>query len=84
MPKKSVFLVRTDPPNLGTAQKSQNSQNWSTWGLESAIKNTSKNVLLDNIQEPLERGFQNTPYFSHIDTFSTFGGSAKFGKISKT
>ena len=63
--------VRTDPPNPGSAQKSENS---STLGLEYTVK---KN-LLHTIQEPLQKDFQNTPYFVQSDDFRTIGGFPKF------
>ena len=74
--KNYFWGVRTAPPNLGSAQKSENS---STLGLEYTVKKNFRIFLLHTIQEPLERGFQNTPYFGQTDNFSTVGGSPKFG-----
>ena len=64
--------------NLGSAQKMEN---LSTLELYSTVEKNSRNFLLDTIQEPLERGFQNPPYFSQSDNFSTFDGSPKFGNF---
>ena len=60
---------------LGSAQKSENS---STLGLEYTVKKNFRIFLLHTIQEPLEKGFQNTPYFGQSDDFRTFGGFPKF------
>ena len=38
------------------------------------VKKNFRIVLLHTIQEPLERNFQNTPYFGQRDNFSTLGG----------
>ena len=59
--------VRTDPPNPGSAQKSENS---STLGLDYELNKNYRIFLLDTIQEPLERGFQNTPYFAKSDNLA--------------
>ena len=67
--------VRTDPPNPGSAQKSENS---STLGLDYEVKKNYRIFLLDTIQEPLERGFQNTPYFGQRDNSDIVGGCPKF------
>ena len=63
------------PTDLGPAQKSENS---STLGLEYPVKNNFRIFLLHTIQEPLQKGFQNTPYFGQSDDFRTFGGFPKF------
>ena len=76
--KKYFWRVPTDPPNLGSAQKSENS---STLGLEYTVKKNFKIFLLHTIQEPLERGFQNTPYFGQSDNFTTLGDRPKFENI---
>ena len=73
--KKYFLGVHTDPPNPESAQKSENS---STLGLDYELNKNYRIFLLDTIQEPLERGFQNTPYFGQSDNFSTFDGFAKF------
>ena len=59
----------------------QNPKNSSTLGHKSTLKNNSRNFLLDTIQEPLERGFQNTPYFSQGYNSSIFGGCLKVGNF---
>ena len=59
--KKYLFLfwgVHTDPLNLGSAQKSENS---STLGRYCTVNKTFSNFLLVTIQEPLTRPFENTP-----------------------
>ena len=70
--------VHTAPPNLGSAQKLEN---LSTLGLYCTDNKTIINFLLDTIQEPLTRPFQNTPYFSQGDNFSIFDGCPKFGNF---
>ena len=50
----------------------QKPKNWSTLGRQCTVKKNSRNILLDTIQEPLERGFQNTPYLSQCDNSSIF------------
>ena len=55
--KKYFLGVR---PNLGSDQNSENS---STLGLDYTVKNSFRIFLFDTIQEPMERRFQNTPYF---------------------
>ena len=46
-------------------------------------KKKSRKLLLHTIQEPLERCFQNTPYFSQVDNYSTFGGCPKLENFEK-
>ena len=64
--QKWFWGAHTDPPNLGSAQKSKN---LSTLGLYCTVNKTIRNFLLVTIQEPLTRPFQNTPYFSQSDSF---------------
>ena len=66
--------VHTDPPNLGSAQKSEN---LSTLGHYCTVNKTIRNFLLVTIQEPLTRPFQNTPYFSQSGNFSIVGECLK-------
>ena len=66
----------TDPPNLGSVQKSEN---LSTLGVYCIVNKTIMNFFLVTIQEPSTRPFQNTPYFSQGDNFSLFDGCSKFG-----
>ena len=68
--KKYFIGVRTDTPNLRSTRKSENS---STLALNYTVKKNFRIFLFDTIQEPIERGFQNTPYFGQSDDFSTFG-----------
>ena len=80
---KQIFVfdfggVHTAPPNLGSAQKSEN---LSTLGHYCTVNKTIRNFLLVTIQEPLTRPFQNTPYFSQSDNFRIFDGCPKFGNF---
>ena len=63
------------PQTLKTPQKRQNS---STLGHDHTVKNNARIILLDTIEEPMARGFQNTPYLNQSDNLSTFGGCPKF------
>ena len=66
------------PPNLGSAQKSENMSNL---GLYCTANKTLRNVLLVTIQEPLTRPFQNTHYYSQNDNFSIVSVCSKFGNF---
>ena len=70
--------VHTDPPNLGSAQKSEN---LSTLGHYCTVNKTIRNFLLVTIQEPLTGPFQSTPYFSQSNNFSIVGECPKFGNF---
>ena len=63
------------PQTSKTPQKRQNS---STLGHDHTVKNNATIILLDTIEEPMARGFQNTPYFNQSNNLSTFGGCQKF------
>ena len=56
-----------------TYKTPQNRQNSSTLGHDHTVKNNCRIILLDTIEEPMARGFQNTPYSNQNDNFSTFG-----------
>ena len=74
--KKVIWGSVRTPPNLGSAQKSENS---STLGLQYTVKKNTRNVLLGTIQEPMERAFRNTHYFIQ----STLSICPKFGNFQK-
>ena len=40
--------------------------------------------MLDTIEEPMARDFQNTPYFNQSNNLRTFGGCPKFVIFSKS
>ena len=68
------------PQTSKTPQKRQNS---STLGHDHTVKNNARIILLDTIEEPMARGFQNTPYLNQSDNLSTFGVCPKFVIFSK-
>ena len=72
--------IHTDPPNLGSAQKSEN---LSTLGLQYTVKKNTRNFLLGTIQEPKVRAFRNTHYFIQSDNSSTLSICPKFGNFQK-
>ena len=74
----SFWGVNTDPPNLGSAQKSET---LSTLGLYCTVNKTLGHFLLVTIQEPFTRPFQNTTYFRRSDNFSIFDGWPKWGNF---
>ena len=55
----------------------QNCENSSSLGLDHTVNKNIRFFLLDTIQEPLPRSFQNIPYFSLRDNCCTFGGGPK-------
>ena len=66
-----------------TSNTPQNWQNSSTLGHDHTVKSNFRIILLDTIEEPMARGFQNTPYFNQSNNLSTFGGCPKFVKFLK-
>ena len=66
--KKSFWVVHTDPPNLGSAQKLEK---LSTLGLYCTVNKAIRNILFVTIKEPLTRPFQK-------DSFSIVGECPKF------
>ena len=79
--KKVILGSVWTSPTWGPPPKSENS---STLGFQYTSLKIMRNCLLDTIQEPMKRGFQNTPYFSQSDISSTFGGcsnNVQFGYI---
>ena len=78
---KNVSDILGAVPTPPTQKTPQNQQNLSTLGHYHTVKNNFRILLLNTIEEPMARGFQNTPCYNQNDKFRTFGRCQKFENI---